>query len=67
MSQPLVQNNMRPLKASLLFLYSLASLTVIGFTVSHLWQTSHELKTEYKRMSAPGAPVAAAPIVATAL
>jgi hypothetical protein len=31
---------MRPLKASIFFVYCLAALTAIGTAVSHLWNTS---------------------------
>lgn len=48
---------MRPLKASLFFVYCLAAVTAVGTAVSHLWTTSRQLQLESSRASS----VAAAP------
>lgn len=46
---------MRPIKASLLFVYCLAALTVVGTAISHLWKTAKDYRNEASQLS-PAAP-----------
>ncbi|MBV9080589.1 MAG: hypothetical protein JO102_05660 [Elusimicrobia bacterium] len=46
---------MRPLKASLFFIYCLAALAAVGTAVSHLWQTAAAVRLERARLT-PAAP-----------
>jgi hypothetical protein len=51
---------MRPLKASLLFVYCLAAIAAVGTAVSHLWTTTKDFRDDSLRHAA-SAPLPAAP------
>ena len=43
---------MRPLKASLLFVYCLAAIAAVGTAVSHLWTTAKQYREDSFRRAA---------------
>lgn len=48
---------MRPLKASLFFVYCLVAITAVGTAVSHLWNTSKLLSDETAAPAAGTRPI----------